>query len=146
MGLQPQALACPPEAPSPVQAVPELRGLLLTARHAACLGASSSLPQHSPQEQSPVCSSTVGKGVRCPGAPPPPHWAELLGAQQKHAAPPLRLVWVMNCVTLEKSSLDHCVLHFSLQNVGDLINLLVDVAAERYIADASPSLFQSSYT
>lgn len=40
----------------------------------------------------------------------------------------------INCVTLEKSSLGHGVLHFSLQNVGDLINLRVDVPAERYIS------------
>lgn len=50
------------------------------------------------------------------------------------AAPPPRMVWVINCVTLEKSSLDHGVLHFPLQNVGDLINLRVEAPAGRYIS------------
>ena len=40
----------------------------------------------------------------------------------------------VNRVTLEKSSLHHGVLHSSLQSVGDLINLLADVGAERYIS------------
>lgn len=35
-------------------------------------------------------------------------------------------------VTLEKGSFDLCVLHFSLPNAGDLINLLADVEVERY--------------
>lgn len=41
---------------------------------------------------------------------------------------------VVNRVTLEKSSLHHGVLHSSLLSVGDLINLLADVGAERYIS------------
>lgn len=61
------------------------------------------------------------------------------------AAPP-RMVWVINRVTLEKSSLDHGVLHSSLQSVGDLINLLADVAAERYISRCIHIPFQSSCT
>lgn len=45
-------------------------------------------------------------------------------------APPRRMVWVINCVTLEKGSFDRCVLHFPLPNAGDLINLLADVKVE----------------
>lgn len=70
------------------------------------------------------------EGRTSPGESPAPATGEPDGV----AAPPPRMVRVMNCITPEKSSLHHYVLHFSLQNTGDLINLLVDVAAERYIS------------
>lgn len=44
------------------------------------------------------------------------------------------MVWVINLVTLDKGSLDHGVSHSSPQSAGDLINLLADVAAERYVS------------
>ena len=92
-------------------------------------------------------AADVGRGAQ---GPPPPSlsaavrspWSRLLGSLAEGAAPPPRMARVINCVTLEKSSLDHGVLHFPLQNAGDLINLLAEMAVGRPIcrASATPSL------
>lgn len=83
---------------------------------------------------------TVSDGACWKGVLPSPLPSPLLGKlsalelslrKPGGAAPPPRMVWVINCVTPEKSSLDHGVLHSSLQHVGDLINLLLDIAVER---------------
>lgn len=51
-----------------------------------------------------------------------------------------KCLWLTNCVTYENISLDNCALHLALQNTGDLINLLVDVAVKGYI---SPCIYIS---